>query len=103
MAYQVFISYKHTSIDGSGITRDYDLAKDLHETLLQEGIAAFFSDTQPEKAREPISVSLSAPGAAFRDVQPSKAETPIFSRDLPDTTFCRPAHPLKACGSNSTS
>ena len=44
MAYQVFISYKHTSIDGSGITRDYDLAKDLHETLLQEGIAAFFSD-----------------------------------------------------------
>lgn len=44
MAYQVFISYKHTSVDGSGKTRDYFLAKDLHETLLQEGIAAFFSD-----------------------------------------------------------
>lgn len=40
MAYQVFISYKHTTMDGTGVTRDYTIARgymgDLHTSKMDE-------------------------------------------------------------------
>ena len=44
MAYQVFISFKRGKFDGSGLTRDYELAADLHKTLRAQGIEVFFSE-----------------------------------------------------------
>ncbi len=44
MAYRVFISYKHTSMDGKSVTKDYAIAADLHKTLTQAGIPTFFSE-----------------------------------------------------------
>ncbi|MGN0475504.1 MAG: DUF6273 domain-containing protein [Acutalibacteraceae bacterium] len=43
MGYDVFISFKRGALDGSGLTRDYELAADLHKTLRENGISAFFS------------------------------------------------------------
>ena len=44
MAYQVFISYKHTTMDGSGVTRDYAIASELHNALTRAGVKTFFSE-----------------------------------------------------------
>ncbi len=42
--FDVFISYKHTKFDNSGTTRDYEIASDLHNSLLQNGVNTFFSE-----------------------------------------------------------
>ena len=44
MGYKVFISFKRNALDGSGITRDYVLAADLHRSLKDKGIETFFSE-----------------------------------------------------------
>ena len=44
MGYKVFISFKRNALDGSGKTRDYELAADLHRTLKAKGIETFFSE-----------------------------------------------------------
>lgn len=44
MKYDVFISFKRGALDGSGLTRDYEMAYDLHKTLQSNGINSFFSD-----------------------------------------------------------
>ena len=44
MRYKVFISFKRNALDGSGKTRDYELAADLHRTLKAKGIETFFSE-----------------------------------------------------------
>ncbi len=44
MKYDVFISYKHDSLNKQGTTRDYTLAYNLHQKLLANGISAFFSE-----------------------------------------------------------
>lgn len=44
MGYEVFISFKRGALDGSGTTRDFELARELHETLLKNGVNAFFSE-----------------------------------------------------------
>ena len=44
MGYKVFISFKRNALDGSGKTRDYELAADLHRTLKARGIETFFSE-----------------------------------------------------------
>ena len=44
MAYQVFISYKHTTMDGTGVTRDYAIASELHNALTRAGVKTFFSE-----------------------------------------------------------
>ena len=44
MAYQVFISYKHTTMDGTGVTRDYTIASELHNALTRAGVKTFFSE-----------------------------------------------------------
>ena len=44
MSYRVFISYKHTSMDGKGVTKDYAIAADLHRMLKKAGIPTFFSE-----------------------------------------------------------
>ncbi|MGN0474525.1 MAG: leucine-rich repeat protein, partial [Acutalibacteraceae bacterium] len=42
--YSVFISFKRNDLDGSGKTRDCELAEHLHKTLQVNGITAFFSE-----------------------------------------------------------
>ena len=42
--YRVFISYKHTAMDGKSVTRDYRIAADLHQSLTAAGIPTFFSE-----------------------------------------------------------
>ena len=42
--YRVFISYKHTTMDGKSVTRDYRIAADLHQSLTAAGIPTFFSE-----------------------------------------------------------
>ena len=44
MTYQVFISYKHTTMDGTGVTRDYTIASELHNALTRAGVKTFFSE-----------------------------------------------------------
>ena len=44
MDYEVFISFKRGKMDGSGLTRDYELARDLHRTLTAKGVKVFFSE-----------------------------------------------------------
>ena len=44
MGYQVFISYKHTTLDGTGVTRDYTIASELHSALIRAGVKTFFSE-----------------------------------------------------------
>ena len=44
MGYQVFISYKHTTLDGTGVTRDYTIASELHSALTRAGVKTFFSE-----------------------------------------------------------
>ena len=44
MGYQVFISYKHTTLDGTGVTRDYTIASELHSALIKAGVKTFFSE-----------------------------------------------------------
>ena len=44
MGYDVFISFKRGTLDGSGLTRDYALASDLHKTLRANDIDTFFSE-----------------------------------------------------------
>ena len=44
MGYQVFISYKHTTMDGTGVTRDYTIANELHGALTRAGVKTFFSE-----------------------------------------------------------
>lgn len=44
MAYRVFISYKHTTMDGTGVTRDYTIASELHSALTRAGVPTFFSE-----------------------------------------------------------
>ena len=44
MPYEVFISFKRNALDGSGKTRDYELAADLHRTLTDAGIETFMSE-----------------------------------------------------------
>ena len=44
MAYEVFISFKRNKPDGSGVTRDFELAADLHRTLTDAGVKVFFSE-----------------------------------------------------------
>ncbi len=60
MAYQVFISFKRNALDGSGKTRDYELAADLHKTLKARGIETFFSekDLSTSKFRDEIDTAL---------------------------------------------
>lgn len=60
MAYQVFISFKRNALDGSGKTRDYELAADLHKALKARGIETFFSekDLSTSKFRDEIDTAL---------------------------------------------
>lgn len=44
MEYDVFISFKRSALDGSGPTRDYYFASDLHRTLQSNGIKSFLSE-----------------------------------------------------------
>ncbi len=44
MSYEVFISFKRNAPDGSGKTRDFQLAADLHRTLTDAGVKVFFSE-----------------------------------------------------------
>ena len=44
MPYKVFISYKHTALNGNGVTRDYAIAADLHRALSDAGVPTFFSE-----------------------------------------------------------
>ena len=44
MPYEVFISFKRNALDGSGKTRDFQLASDLHRTLRDAGVDVFFSE-----------------------------------------------------------
>ena len=44
MSYEVFISFKRNAPDGSGKTRDYEMAADLHRTLTDAGVKVFFSE-----------------------------------------------------------
>ena len=44
MPYEVFISFKRNAPDGSGKTRDFQLAADLHRTLTDAGVKVFFSE-----------------------------------------------------------
>lgn len=42
MQYDVFISYKHSDIEGN-LTRDFEMAKQLYNALNQMGLSVFFS------------------------------------------------------------
>ena len=44
MPYEVFISFKRGKPDGSGTTRDFALAAELHRELTAKGIKVFFSE-----------------------------------------------------------
>ena len=44
MGYEVFISFKRNALDGSGKTRDYEIASDLHKALKDAGVEAFMSE-----------------------------------------------------------
>ena len=44
MAYEVFISFKRNALNGSGLTRDFQLAADLYKTLTNAGVKVFFSE-----------------------------------------------------------
>ena len=44
MGYEVFISFKRNALDGSGKTRDYEIASDLHKALKDAGVEAFISE-----------------------------------------------------------
>ena len=46
MAYRVFISYKYSTMDGKGVTRDFTLAKDLYAALTRAGVKTFFSEKE---------------------------------------------------------
>ncbi len=48
MAYDVFISYKCSDEDGNK-TKDYEIAKELYDTLVSLGYTAFFSSNSLEK------------------------------------------------------
>ena len=92
MAYQVFISFKRGRLDGKGLTRDYELAADLHRTLLEEGIDTFFSekDLSSSAFRDEIDEALDkaqiliAVGTSFEnlDSQNVKYEWRSFYDDL---------------------
>ena len=49
MAYRVFISFKYTTMDGKGVTRDYAIARDLHSALKRAGVKAFLSEEELSK------------------------------------------------------
>ena len=44
MGYKVFISYKHSTMDGKSATRDYTIASELHNALTRAGVKTFFSE-----------------------------------------------------------
>ena len=44
MGYKVFISYKHSTMDGQSVTRDYTIASELHNALTRAGVKTFFSE-----------------------------------------------------------
>ena len=44
LGYEVFISFKRNALDGSGKTRDYEIASDLHKALKDAGVEAFMSE-----------------------------------------------------------
>ena len=48
MEYEVFISYKCSDEDGNK-TKDYEIAKELYDTLVSLGYSAFFSSNSLEK------------------------------------------------------
>jgi hypothetical protein len=43
MAYEVFISYKHSGSEG-GVSRDYQIAQEVYSFLSSRGLKVFFSD-----------------------------------------------------------
>lgn len=44
MKYDVFISFKRNALDGSGLTREYELASNLHKVLTENEISTFFGE-----------------------------------------------------------
>lgn len=76
MKYEVFISYKCSDEDGNK-TKDYEIAKELYDTLVSLGYSAFFSSNSLEKlgsSRYKADIDVALDAAKVMIVVLSRAE-----------------------------